>query len=81
VFEPMADPDDGNSVGTVYGTCTVMQPFVTTYCELTAVYDNNKGISSGSLTLGGVGFLTPIGGSYATYSIMGAQGDRPIQDR
>jgi hypothetical protein len=73
-FEPLADPDDGSNVGTIYGTCTVLQPFVTYYCNLTAVYDNNKG-TRGSLTIAGIGFFTPAGGSDATYSIMGAQGD------
>jgi hypothetical protein len=73
-FEAMTDPDDGSNVGTIYGICTILQPGVTFYCNFTPVYDNNKG-TSGSFTYGGVGFFTPTGGSYATYNILGAQGD------
>jgi hypothetical protein len=71
-FEPLTDPDDGSNVGTVYGICTVLQPFVTFYCNLTAVYG-----TSGSFTFGGVSFFAPppTGGSSGTFTILGAQGD------
>jgi hypothetical protein len=74
VFQPLTDPDDGSNVGTLYGTCTVLQPGATFYCNFTPVYDNNKG-TSGSFTYAGVGFLTPVGGLYGTLDILGAQGD------
>jgi hypothetical protein len=74
LFQPLTDPDDGSNVGTVYGTCTVLQPGVTNHCNLTVVYDNGKG-TSGSFTYGGFAFSTPTGGSYGTFNILGAQGD------
>jgi hypothetical protein len=72
VFQPLTDPDDGSNVGTLYGTCTVLQPGATFYCNLTAVYG-----TSGSFTFGGVSFFAPppTGGSDGTFTILGAQGD------
>jgi hypothetical protein len=74
LFQPLTDPDDGSNVGTLYGTCTILEPGLTNYCDLTAVYDNNKG-TSGILTYGGVRFFLSAGSRETTFTILGAQGD------
>jgi hypothetical protein len=71
-YEAMTDPDDGSNVGTIYGKCTILNPGDSFYCNYTANYG-----TSGSFTFGGVAFFNPpsVGGSYGTFSILGAQGD------
>jgi hypothetical protein len=72
-FQSLSDPDDGSNVGTAYGTCTVLQPGMTFYCNFTVSMIIIKVPAEASRMV--VGFNTPTGGSYATQSILGAQGD------